>query len=62
MLITLGGFTEHGQAFDALATGFHPRVPDLVAFLPAALLLPRSLAADLNFPQWHYFGRGLRRS
>jgi hypothetical protein len=33
-------------------------VPDLAAFLQAALLLPRSLTADFNFPQWHYFGRG----
>ena len=62
MLITLGWFTEHGQPFDALATGFHPRLPDLATFLPAALLLPRFLTADLNFPQWHYFGRGLRHS
>lgn len=33
-------------------------VPDLATFLRAALLLPRSLTADFNFPQWHYFGRG----
>jgi hypothetical protein len=33
-------------------------VPGLEAFLQAALLLPRSLTADFNFPQWHYFGRG----
>ncbi len=33
-------------------------VPDLATFLQAALLLPRSLTADFNFPQWHYFGRG----
>jgi len=33
-------------------------VPNLAAFLQAALLLPRSLTADFNFPQWHYFGRG----
>jgi hypothetical protein len=33
-------------------------VPDLAAFLQAALLLPRSLTADFNFPHWHYFGRG----
>jgi phosphoglycolate phosphatase-like HAD superfamily hydrolase len=33
-------------------------VPDLASFLQAALLLPRSLTADFNFPQWHYFGRG----
>jgi hypothetical protein len=33
-------------------------VPDLEAFLQAALLLPRSLTADFNFPQWQYFGRG----
>jgi hypothetical protein len=33
-------------------------VPDLESFLGAALLLPRSLTADFNFPAWHYFGRG----
>jgi hypothetical protein len=33
-------------------------VPDLEQFLRAALLLPRSLTADFNFPEWHYFGRG----
>ena len=33
-------------------------VPDLKAFLKAALLLPRSITSDFNFPQWHYFGRG----
>ena len=33
-------------------------VPDLAAFLRAALLLPRSLTADFNFPDWNYFGRG----
>jgi hypothetical protein len=33
-------------------------VPDLAAFLQAALLLPSSLTADFNFPHWHYFGRG----
>lgn len=33
-------------------------VPDLAAFLEAALLLPRSVTADFNFPAWSYFGRG----
>jgi hypothetical protein len=33
-------------------------VPDLESFLQAALLLPRSLTSDFNFPKWHYFGRG----
>jgi phosphoglycolate phosphatase-like HAD superfamily hydrolase len=33
-------------------------VPDLEQFLRAALLLPRSITADFNFPEWHYFGRG----
>ena len=33
-------------------------VPDLEAFLEAALLAPRSVTADFNFPDWHYFGRG----
>jgi hypothetical protein len=33
-------------------------VPDLESFLQAALLLPRSVTSDFNFPQWDYFGRG----
>lgn len=33
-------------------------VPDLQSFLQAALLLPRSVTSDFNFPNWHYFGRG----
>jgi hypothetical protein len=33
-------------------------LPDLAAFLEAALLIPRSLTADFNFPEWHYHGRG----
>jgi hypothetical protein len=33
-------------------------MPDLGAFLEAALLMPRSLTADFNFPEWHYDGRG----
>jgi hypothetical protein len=33
-------------------------VPDLQAFLEAVLLLPRSVTADFNFPEWNYFGRG----
>lgn len=33
-------------------------VPDLAGFLRAALLLPRSLTADFNFPEWNYYGRG----
>jgi hypothetical protein len=33
-------------------------VPDLEAFLEAALLLPSALTADFNFPDWHYYGRG----
>jgi hypothetical protein len=33
-------------------------IPDLEQFLRAALLLPRSITADFNFPEWHYFGRG----
>lgn len=33
-------------------------IPDLEAFLEASLLLPRSVTADFNFPDWHYFGRG----
>lgn len=33
-------------------------VPDLESFLEAALLLPASVTADFNFPEWHYFGLG----
>ncbi len=33
-------------------------VPDLEAFLEAALLLPTSVTADFNFPEWGYHGRG----
>ena len=33
-------------------------VPDLESFLQAVLLLPRSLTADFNFPEWNYYGRG----
>ena len=33
-------------------------VPDLESFLEATLLLPHSVTADFDFPDWHYFGRG----
>jgi hypothetical protein len=33
-------------------------VPDLESFLEASLLLPTSVTADFNFPEWRYFGRG----
>lgn len=33
-------------------------VENLDEFLRAAMLLPRSVTADFNFPEWHYFGRG----
>ncbi len=33
-------------------------VPDLEAFLEASLLLPTSVTADFNFPEWRYFGIG----
>lgn len=33
-------------------------VGDLRAFLRAVLLHPRSVTADFNFPEWHYYGRG----
>lgn len=36
-------------------------VPDLASFLEAALLLPASVTADFNFPEWNYFGRGPAR-
>jgi hypothetical protein len=37
-------------------------VPDLEAFLEAALLLPASVTADFNFPEWSYDGRGPARA
>jgi hypothetical protein len=33
-------------------------VPDLESFLDASLLLPTSVTADFNFPEWGYFGHG----
>jgi hypothetical protein len=33
-------------------------VPDLEAFLDASLMLPASVTADFNFPEWRYFGTG----
>jgi hypothetical protein len=36
-------------------------VGDLDEFLRAVMLLPRSVTADFNFPEWHYFGRGAGR-
>jgi hypothetical protein len=36
-------------------------VENLDEFLRAVMLLPRSVTADFNFPEWHYFGRGAGR-
>jgi hypothetical protein len=33
-------------------------VPNLESFLQAALLVPRSITSDFNFPQWNYYGQG----
>jgi hypothetical protein len=33
-------------------------VPNHESFLQAMLLMPRSLTADFNFPEWNYYGRG----
>jgi hypothetical protein len=33
-------------------------VRDLEGFLEAAVLLPRSVTSDFNFPQWHFYGQG----
>jgi hypothetical protein len=33
-------------------------VPDLEAFLQAVYLMPDSVTADFNFPQWNFFGAG----
>ncbi len=35
-------------------------IPDLEAFLQAALLVPRSITSDFDFPQWRYYGRGTK--
>ena len=37
-------------------------VPNLEAFLQAALIMPRSLTSDFNFPKWFYFGHGSGQS
>jgi len=37
-------------------------VPDLESFLQAILLMPQSVTADFNFPEWHYYGRGAGRN
>jgi phosphoglycolate phosphatase-like HAD superfamily hydrolase len=52
MLEILDRFEEHD--WDVNIHG----VPDLESFLEAALLLPRAVTADFNFPDWHYYGRG----
>ncbi len=52
------------QAFDRLERlGWEVNLyglPDLESFLEAALLLPASLTADFDFPEWRYFGKGPR--
>ena len=56
------GPSELPEVVDRLGTwGFEANlynVPDLDAFLHAVLLKPRSVTADFNFPEWHYYGRG----
>ena len=37
-------------------------VPDLEAFVEAVLLLPASVTADFNFPEWNLDGRGPTRA
>lgn len=53
---------ERPQFYDLmLRWGFEVNlygVVDLETFLAAMLLHPRSVTADFNFPQWHYYGRG----
>jgi len=53
---------ERPQFYDLmLRWGFEVNlygVVDLETFLAAVLLHPRSVTADFNFPQWHYYGRG----
>ena len=56
------GPAHMAQVIDLLAEwGFEAniyKVPDLDGFLHAVLLSPRSITADFNFPEWHYYGRG----
>jgi hypothetical protein len=47
---------EHLEANDRETNIY--AVPDLQSFLEAAVLLPTSVTADFNFPEWDYFGRG----
>ncbi len=47
---------EHLEASDRETNIY--AVPDLQSFLEAAVLLPTSVTADFNFPEWDYFGRG----
>lgn len=53
---------EAGRILDVLqARGWEVNVydvPDLEAFLGASLLLPTSVTADFDFPEWGYAGRG----
>ncbi len=50
------------RLFDRLEAWGHKiniyNVRDLQSFIKAALLLPRSITSDFNFPKWHYYGRG----
>ena len=43
---------EWGYEVNLYAVGNHE------SFLQAMLLMPRSLTADFNFPEWNYYGRG----
>ena len=47
---------EHLEANDRETNIY--AVPDLQSFLEAAVLLPTSVTADFNFPEWDYFGQG----
>ena len=47
-----------GESLSPAAIKLTVPVPDLEAFLRAALMLPRSLTADFNFPAWQYYVRG----
>jgi hypothetical protein len=60
---SLSWLTPHKrQVFEQLDRwGFEMNIynlPDLEAFLQAALLLPRSITSDFNFPKWSYYGQG----
>lgn len=56
---SLGGMGRLIEDLDSLGWKINLYdIPDLETFLEASLLLPASITADFNFPEWRYYGRG----